>query len=768
MFEHRAPQAMENIFLDMTKRKSKEVYFCRLDRYNEKLKEFLITYYECARKFGVVIEGRITNPTEQNLAFYNEMMGRSFQMNLPFLQNSLKKWLPRLGDDQRKNIAEAMSAVLTEMQQEGKNENILQNTYIKFMCWLYYKFEQVLSHLGKEQVPKILYEAEVSNYELKILRILSSAGCDILLLEFHGSEGYLKLDPSEKYSVKLPVSPAQSATAVQEEAGGTITILELRQAWEKRLKLQRLYGPDPKKTAATNVWLGKGNIFSELKRPVSERGSEERFFYNAFLQLNGVEDKTTYLNELYQFSQQLKAQKRKAVIIEKELPAPGPEEISKIKRGNYKNIEDMLMDLSLNLTGMKDQELLKLCKRSFLEIMSRESERPGENQNRLMNKAVYLLCWIKRYQGELLTDLTTMSSFLYLGGCQNETECLFVKLLARLPVDVILLVPDRTKRKEPLSAILMEDTPFYEIQATESMTVESFPKEQELRMGTAAYHAERELDMALYQDSGIYRDFQFKKAVAVTLNTMYEEIAILWDQELKFRPNFDTTGDMVQMPVIFAKVSGVKDANTSLYWKGIKALITPDTLVISKLPYIDASKENPIRQYAAEFYKNGRLMKHTIKNHPQYPYGYLKEETQDYILDKLQLLISQASIKGVGENGMEYTVIANILNLPQDIVRMIQRFDFTKKNPKIIYINTMETIITIEDSILLAFLNLVGFDIICFIPTGYQNIEKFYKKQIMEEHQAGEYLYNLPVPKLANTPAGVHRSWKDRIFKRGR
>lgn len=45
---------------------------------------------------------------------------------------------------------------------------------------------------------------------------------------------------------------------------------------------------------------------------------------------------------------------------------------------------------------------------------------------------------------------------------------------------------------------------------------------------------------------------------------------------------------------------------------------------------------------------------------------------------------------------------------------MIQKFDFTKKNPKLIYINTTETVISLEDSILTAFLSLLGFDVVFF------------------------------------------------------
>ena len=99
---------------------------------------------------------------------------------------------------------------------------------------------------------------------------------------------------------------------------------------------------------------------------------------------------------------------------------------------------------------------------------------------------------------------------------------------------------------------------------------------------------------------------------------------------------------------------------------------------------------------------------------------------------------------------------------------MIQKFDFTKKNPKVIYINTSEKMISLEDSIMIAFLNLVGFDILFFVPTGYQCVEKYFAKNIMEEHQIGEYKYDLQVPDLNSIPLNSTRpGWREKIFKRG-
>ena len=276
-------------------------------------------------------------------------------------------------------------------------------------------------------------------------------------------------------------------------------------------------------------------------------------------------------------------------------------------------------------------------------------------------------------------------------------------------------------------------------------------------MGTAAYHAERELDTLMYQDSGLYHNQQYQRADIINLQTMYEEIRLLWNEEVKYRPNFSTTESIVNIPVIFAKVSGVKDGKVSEYWSSIRELITEDTMVIKSFPYIQPLAANPIKPYVTEFYKNGRLQKAKIKNHPAYAYGFLREEIQEHILDKLQILIEQKLIRGTFENGTEYTVIATALNLPKDLLRKIQKFDFTKKNPKLIYINPTEERISLEDSILTAFLSLVGFDVLFFVPTGYQCIEQHFTRPFASETQIGDYLYDLRIPDFNTVQeSGLH------------
>jgi hypothetical protein len=220
--------------------------------------------------------------------------------------------------------------------------------------------------------------------------------------------------------------------------------------------------------------------------------------------------------------------------------------------------------------------------------------------------------------------------------------------------------------------------------------------------------------------------------------------------------------------VLYAKISGVKDGNKDGYWQTIMELFSKDTLLITKAPFIKPGDGNPMKSFAKDFYKDGRLLREAIKSHPDYPYAIIREDVQEFMLDKLEAMLSQKRIVGTGENGTEYAVIAQVLNLPKSIVRLIQQFDFTKKNPKLIYINAGENAISLEDTILTAYLNMIGFDVLFFVPTGYQSVERFLAQNLMEDHQIGEYMYDMTVPDLAKLSLkNTRHSWRDKIFKRG-
>ncbi len=757
MLRRTSIEKLDDYFIDLGKRKNKGIYFYRINGYNRQIHEFIQRYYETARLSGVIIEGKLQNPDTNNLAYYNEIMGNDFQMSMGFMMSSLKKWLPRMNDSQRENVAGSIYDTLMGLKRAGKNDNMLKNAYIKFMCWLYYKFERIVNHLGDEKLPKILYEGTISTYELLLMNVLAIAGCDIVLLQYQGDAAYQKIDPDSTKSIDLKLPGMNTFPP-------SFSLKQIRADIQETQNSERLYGPKPQFSNCTNAWI-TGKVFEDVRKDTLSRGEKPNFFYNCYCRIMGVEDRLTYQNDLFQLQLELKNRKRHVVIVNNTIDPPTIEEINEIHRKIYQNVNQLIIDLATNIRYSASQELQRIMHKAFVDIILEESKQPNMNMNRLTGKAVYVLCWLKRYQQRLFNNWKPpeVACFFFMGGCRNENEALFCKLLARLPVDVLIFNPNLDRK------CCLEDKLLYEVNNSISMTVTKYPEENiDLRVGTAAYQAERDLDTLMYQDTGIYRNQQYLKANTVSLQTMYEEISILWDQELKYRPNFSVIDDTVNMPVIFSKICGVKDGMLSAYWSGIKNLLTPDTTVITNVPKIISTSPNPIKASATEFLKNGRLQKRKIKSHKAYQYGFLREPMQDYLLDKLQMLIEQRIIKGTFENGTEYTIISTALNLEKEVLRMIQKFDFTKKNPKIIYIITGETGLSLEDTIYTTFLNLIGFDILFFVPTGYQCIERYLSKNIIEEHQIGEYLYDLQIPNFdAISSSTARSSWRDIIFKRG-
>lgn len=750
MFQLGRIEKLHDYFSACSRRREQAVFFYRVAGYSGEVAAFLTQYDQAARTNGVVIEGRIPNPDPKQLDYLAEMMGSDFQLDAGFLTQKLTRLLPRLTGTQRETVVTAMTATLQDLQAHGKNENMLRNAYIKYMCWLYYKFERILGRLGGDELPKILYDGTVSSYELQLLVILARAGADIVLLERAEDAGYLRCDPTSQYA-QLYQAPGLTPFPAD------FSLRQLREQGRQQAERQKLYGAPAGIAPCTNAWM-KTPDGKEILTAVRARGDDPKLFYNAFVVQYGVEDKLLFPSDMVAFYQQLKREGRKVCLENGRLPPPTPEEIAAVRRRNHQTAEQLAADLAANLQYPNNQQLQTLMRQAFLDVVLEEDKAVGGNLNRLLNKAVYLVAWMKRYQKDLFQNWQApeVGVFILFGACSGDNEALFLRLLAKLPVDVLVLLPDLN------APCVLKDPALLDLHKEHSLPMTDFPVEpSQMRVRTAAYQAEREMDSILYQNTGLYRAKQHQKAEIVTLQTMYEEIGLLWDQELKYRPGFAAEGDTVTVPVLLEKICGIKDGPILPYWLEIKKLVTPETTLVTKLPWQTGLEANPMKPYATQFLRQGRLQREKIKQHKDYPYGILRPEIQDYLLDKLQVLLDEKLIAGTYQNGTEYTIVSTILGLPKDLLRRIQNFDFTKKNPKLIIISTTEETLSLEDSILVAFLNLVGFDILFFVPTGYQSIEKYFQKPFANEHQLGPYRYDLQVPDFRT----LHEGGKSSIRK---
>ena len=498
MFKLLTDTEINDCFKLKSQRDQVGVYFYRIIGYDEELLKFLRKYQSVAQKKGVYLNKKLNNPDLSDIQYFYNLINNNFILDEKTIKMDCIKWFTILNNSQIQLVSDAIYTVLTEMKKNNNNLSIIKNSYVKFMYWLKYKFENCIKYIGQDETPKILYEGDIGKNELYLLRILSLAGCDIIYINFLNEESYIKYDPKSKYSIKI--------------------IKPIRQ-----------------------------------------------------------------IPELH---------------------------FSKI-------------------------------------------------------------------------DLKMINS---------NTE----------------------------------------VKASTS---------------TVAYKAEKELDTILYANTGLYRNKQFKTCKTITLRTTYEEIPIIWKEDAKFRPGFKAEENNVYIPNIFAKVCGIKDGNINTYIKQIQELITNKTIMIRGFPYIKKDTYNPFYASSYKFVDNDKIDVKNIKKFKDYKYGFLNQNTQNLIFTKIQEIIDLRLIDQL-DMAINQKIVATLLNINKEILNLIQQIDFTKDLPKIIITDVNENIASLQDSILLIFLNLIGFDIIIFTPTGYQNIENYINPDLFEEYQIGDYKYDLQLPNI--------------------
>ena len=796
MLERTTLNNLDDFALPLCRRAAPGAYMARVCAWSARVGEGAWRFHEMARQWGVIIEGRIPNPDDGQIGYMTQVLGTGFEPTAAFAEAALGRWMPRMSGANRRAFAEALARQYDELTRRGKPVGVLKNLYIKLMCWLYYRFERLMPLLGRDDLPKLLYFGEaVTAHELTMLALLRDMGTDVLLVLTGGDEAYLRVDPESRrsqlyaepgmgpfpggFTLKAfrrehqadprPANPAAPAGAAMRRPPESRPVDPMPQPGPAHrvntppratpVRAEN-YFKAPAWEICTNAWMAEPD-FTQLLTPPADRGGDPKLLYNGFIRLRGVRDRLEYLNDLHRFYRRLLAAGRNAVAVDAPLPKPEPEELNAVRRrSRYASLEEMIVDLASNLPADAPDALLRLMQRAFAQVM-RLAEKDQPSPNRLLATAVVLLCRIRRWHGPLFKGWRPgeAPAFILMGGCADADDALYIRFLARLPVDVLLPVPNLEK-----PCALADDT-LLELSGEESLDAAQFPRDDAtLRLSTMAAHAQKELDTLLYADSGLYRNRQFAHANAVTLRTTFDELFILWDQELRYRPGFSADGEGVTMPVLFAKVSGVEGGRLQDYWQKVRRLAGSDALFVRQLPM--PPEAGSYQALALKALKNGHIDREILRQDRRYPFGLLRQELQAHLIDKLQLMLDRRLVRGTFVNGTEYTVLATALGMGKDLLRLLQAFDFTRKNPKVVCVDAVEGGTTLRDAILLTLLNLLGFDVALFVPTGYQTIERFLAYNLPVEHQIGEYIYDLTTPELNAMPQAKPSGWFDRLFRR--
>lgn len=267
---------------------------------------------------------------------------------------------------------------------------------------------------------------------------------------------------------------------------------------------------------------------------------------------------------------------------------------------------------------------------------------------------------------------------------------------------------------------------------------------------SVGYKAKKELEKIIYEDSGIYRFKQYKKANSLQLLTAYDEIKIFWDQEVKFRTGFSVENDMVNMPVIFAKANGLPAKKRFIdryrYWKEVKEFMTENAIVYKNYISIRSGFFEKLKIALHSFLDKGKLNLEKFRFSKFFKYYSLPNYLREHILDKVKYIIDNDILKNNISKNIDLDILAIASKLPYSVIKKLNEFDFTKRNPKVIFITTKDRLLSASEVIYLVLLYYIGFDVLIFAPNGVGNIEYLLNKNIIQVHELGEYDGNAKIP----------------------
>ncbi len=688
---------------------------------------FLIEQFIAAQKNGLFFKEKLPLATTNEISAAAEFTASSFD-KAEDIKRGLDMFLHKVNIPcDSVKLSEIMARAVAEC---GANK---KNTYFVVLCWL-------IKYLGKRP-GTVLYLGSATLRELYFLYMLAAAGVKVTVVSYGLDADFNKFPYKDEITIK-----SGRLTAPLQIDFEKIDLSKEAKLAEMRTEGERVSGLVKRlDTSAAGIFedvlkdrksrvIGNGGVYTE---------DGEIPVYSAAL--IGYDEEAVYTNMLVKFKESFAGLKKQLIFIEKPLENPNAEEVKLLGSIPRTSTSEMIDALAMKINLSGDPTRTALARKTLIELLN---ELNTGNQTVVLNYGNKIVTWLYRctQARKYAVRYEDIPVILYYGDI-SQSEMYFLNFMSQCGFDTVYISPDR--KNTALATDKNIDGRMQIFELPQSKESGEYPtKAIKMKVATVAYSAERDLDTMLYGgDTGIYRSFQFPNSQSVTLKTTFEEIAILWKQEARFRTGFTTAGNLVSVPNIFAKISGVENGNLNNYWEDVRQKLTPETILIVKKPASPEPNTAIDLSVYRQFYRNGQYDTEKLKSSTLNKYSYLPDRIQDMLLYKIQETASSSFIKLQGDDLM-CSILHFGMNLSKEFMQIIQRFDFTRTIPKLIYIDAVEDTFTLSECIQTVLCNLIGFDILIYTPTGYKNLETFVSSDAFEEHIMNQFLYDVEVPKF--------------------
>jgi len=635
-------------------------------------------------------------------------------------------------------LTEMHNALLNNKSQYFSSETQFTNFKIKIIFWCTNIFEDVVNHLDNDgSALLVINNNNISKHEIMFVNMLNKAGATVLIISNKNEcESILKNNNSliiKKY--------------------GTTENLTIDNKLADRNKSVSAYGIVVRKSLRE---------FGSLQEV-------EDAIYNKHETIKLIVSGTSIYIDTCDFYAKLYNESTKNpefVLYTTGFHKPSYNETNAFPRLRINN-HSYIIETALKFLDVKNSEI-KTELEEALRMQFNKPEYRCLTPEILSNKIFYSICIINN----ILKD-ETKKFIIYYGNVTNNDSVILQILSNVESLSYIVLTSDKSKR------VTIDNV--YTLELPNSVEYFAIPTvDSRDNASTMAAQAARRVNQTLYSGDtiGMYKPGQFRTCNTKRFTTTFDEIVMWWNKEMYIRPGFESQGDVAIIPTMFKVIKGVYPDDYE-YANYIKKLACGKTIVFRVVKqirelsdfYPNCNNDNRYQggfihrltdihntkfEDQRPFYENGKLNKKRIINGINYKYKFLNKNKQDLIFDKIEEIINKGYINESSFKDKEAfidTVLNLLLNINIEVLQYIQWFEFYTYNPNLIVILNDIQMPSVNDTILMLFLSLMGFDVLIFVPTAYSGVEDHITNKFSyDTHTIGEAAYDIDFDNIQVTP----------------
>lgn len=486
-------------------------------------------------------------------------------------------------------------------------------------------------------------------------------------------------------------------------------------------------------------------LIHSMFRKRYERTNSYDEFIPYFKRYIGVEDVEQYDNLLRTIEERCNENKEVTLIFDGNIPMTAELELidyvyNEMKTMNIYNMESQ----DINIFEDKEINNRFLQALDYIIPLAIDKEK-FFNDNVRNNFITKLIVWTYSYVRNInFKDDITPKCIYY--GTIGRHEIYFLIELFFMGFDVIYINPTKEEYFEEIEGSKYSKLEKYlGILPLETFREKASKGRVLNNIETITKQIERDVQEQLFTDTGIFTPWQFRDGYtkSALLDAILEDIYIYWNEPCKLRTGFKVEGKTVKVPCFFYKIDGqytdlLQYQNLVKYCsQGNNTLFFNSGNIASEALISDAMYQLMFCQLS-----DGSFDIEEIKKTNIYKFSKYSLDIQNFLLNKFNetILLKDLFVEALDkEELLRFLVL--VLNLDENIIRLIDNFDYTAQIPKVVIYLNNEDVLTNGTAMLLGYFHTIGMDIVIFNPSGLYNVNSIIRDSIVKTIRLEQMCY---------------------------